>query len=216
MGIISYFNSRPSARGDLHVAHCVYDCHYFNSRPSARGDPLTATAVLSISYLFQFTPLREGRQAQTVGFLRRWYFNSRPSARGDSMQYNMSIRKIISIHAPPRGATFYNLDHDTAFEFQFTPLREGRPRLKARIWVFSAISIHAPPRGATSATCQKTGALIFQFTPLREGRQARRNRPPSKSDFNSRPSARGDKQGNGQPTTSVNFNSRPSARGDFA
>ena len=34
----------------------------------------------------------------------------------------------ISIHAPPRGATVLNKTNDEWYEFQFTPLREGRPR----------------------------------------------------------------------------------------
>ena len=49
-----------------------------------RGATVLERLLVSVG-LFQFTPLREGRQ--------------------QSMQYNMSIRKIISIHAPPRGAT---------------------------------------------------------------------------------------------------------------
>ena len=76
---------------------------------------------------------------------------------------------------------------------------------------------------------------VFQFTPLREGRRRRRSALTSRKNFNSRPSARGD--GNGecpeadecisihapprgatrhhQPTSTISyFNSRPSARGD--
>ena len=82
--IARYFNSRPSARGDPCCVGCLQGHNDFNSRPSARGDidipehdvkagisihapprgATTATAVLSISYLFQFTPLREGRHGQ--------------------------------------------------------------------------------------------------------------------------------------------------------
>ena len=56
---------------------------YFNSRPSARGD-LTPFSADKNTNLFQFTPLREGRQA----------IDARREALAD-----------ISIHAPPRGAT---------------------------------------------------------------------------------------------------------------
>ena len=141
-------------------------------------------------------------------------FNSRPSARGDFHLHLLVALQIISIHAPPRGATNF---------------RAGNP-------LDRKISIHAPPRGATSClvarrwptsyfnsrpsargdvrgrgspsaqrfqfTPLREGRLgtmgsrllwsIFQFTPLREGRQGRgdvRNRRPY---FNSRPSARGD------------------------
>ena len=80
----------------------------------------------------------------------------------------------ISIHAPPRGATF---------------------RLSF-VLVASRISIHAPPRGAT-VTVQ--GGLIswrvFQFTPLREGRRTDGALTERACHFNSRPSARGDRNG---------------------
>ena len=55
--------------------------------------------------LFQFTPLREGRPTRTATSGRPEYFNSRPSARGDAQQVGDAGLLIISIHAPPRGAT---------------------------------------------------------------------------------------------------------------
>ena len=121
-----YFNSRPSARGDKCINHTVSVEHIsihapprgatagcitvvavssnFNSRPSARGDnSLKSEAVNS---LFQFTPLREGRQA-FVEFCLKKYAG-------------------ISIHAPPRGATHQRERFSPSTLFQFTPLREGR------------------------------------------------------------------------------------------
>ena len=76
----------------------------------------------------------------------------------------------ISIHAPPRGAT-----------------KAVRKEMKALI-----ISIHAPPRGATYADALMAFDIEFQFTPLREGRRNSHCRCAGGSDFNSRPSARGD------------------------
>ena len=123
---------------------------------------------------FQFTPLREGRpfpvsespgvgkisiHAPPRGATSRGrtsatasaYFNSRPSARGDRRQTRPSRR--------------------ITWRFQFTPLREGRPRAPAR-----------------QAAC-----TLFQFTPLREGRPDKtRARLLATIYFNSRPSARGD------------------------
>ena len=121
----------------------------------------------------------------------------------------------ISIHAPPRGATiaihvsrrfeafqFTPLREGRhgrtahkfpSFKFQFTPLREGRLQRRARDVPVVVISIHAPPRGATWTTL-----TICRFT---------RN-------FNSRPSARGDKLILNVYKCCCHFNSRPSARGD--
>ena len=53
---------------------------------------------------FQFTPLREGRRDEA----------------------EPSPEVIISIHAPPRGATTAELIDEVLEKFQFTPLREGR------------------------------------------------------------------------------------------
>ena len=82
--------------------------------------------------------------------------------------------------APPRG-------------FQFTPLREGRPRAPAR-----------------QAAC-----TLFQFTPLREGRPTQHRQLLLPGHFNSRPSARGDQSRQQKRQRPADFNSRPSARGDM-
>ena len=56
----TYFNSRPSARGDICPKRGAKLYSNFNSRPSARGDA-------------------RGGKIENAGK----YFNSRPSARGD-------------------------------------------------------------------------------------------------------------------------------------
>ena len=56
------FNSRPSARGDRFRHLLSAAPTYFNSRPSARGDG-NGKSTLMAGNAFQFTPLREGRQA---------------------------------------------------------------------------------------------------------------------------------------------------------
>ena len=146
------FNSRPSARGDDYVIRdgitLAISIHapprgatkwkrkrkprrYFNSRPSARGDQSKKQQRKSAT--FQFTPLREGRRVRLdLEAYRLPYFNSRPSARGDEKRKTEWNETLISIHAPPRGATACP--------------RDGRAGL--------AISIHAPPRGATAKDMQ--------------------------------------------------------------
>ena len=166
------FNSRPSARGDSPRKAGETFRLDFNSRPSARGD------------IHSSNP-----KADTGNF------NSRPSARGDGRDENaFSPPDFISIHAPPRGATFprssrwWTLRHFNSrpsargdykalttyspTTFQFTPLREGRLE-GAELSAVISISIHAPPRGATPRFRCSTTCCLFQFTPLREGRQKR-------------------------------------------
>ena len=123
-----YFNSRPSARGDDAHGTPITPTVNFNSRPSARGDECMKTRFW-LRKPFQFTPLREGRLL----------------AKGEKQTYT-----IISIHAPPRGATFPLVGAvRTKRKFQFTPLREGRP----------------------AQTGKELMDRVFQFTPLREGRR---------------------------------------------
>ena len=165
-----HFNSRPSAGGESGGGRADWRMGYFNSRPSARGD----------------------FQIRSFGLLSL-HFNSRPSARGDAVIAQHVRRQIvISIHAPPRGATRgrsrsppprqfnsrpsargdagLNTADDITKLFQFTPLREGRHTECHTMAQADFISIHAPPRGATNT--------ISRLSRHRH--------------FNSRPSARGD------------------------
>ena len=187
------FNSRPSARGDDNPCILRRNPRNFNSRPSARGDlprvprrggrdisihapPRGATLTVSAAcspFLFQFTPLREGRldaKEENSGFFLTFQFTPLREGRLTVSVYD-SPRGAISIHAPPRGATYpehlhragrfdFNSRpsargdkvavHATIFfkVFQFTPLREGRRAIRRHCWQWKR----------------------FQFTPLREGR----------------------------------------------
>ena len=142
---------------------------------------------------FQFTPLREGRHLDLESKAYRVHFNSRPSARGDMnglpgvyppgiFQFTplregrrayptTCARVMISIHAPPRGATH---------------VRRVKPG-------GSPISIHAPPRGATHARHPHPRSLqISIHAPPRGATQPRNRQARCSAHFNSRPSARGD------------------------
>ena len=145
---------------------------------SIHAPPRGATVSRSASPAalpFQFTPLREGRPRgrplvagahgisihapprgsassnPAANLNRSWDFNSRPSARGDRFARQRGQALHISIHAPPRGATMKPvLLFDKLIQFQFTPLREGRPSPDTTTGRDNHISIHAPPRGATA------------------------------------------------------------------
>ena len=100
---------------------------------SIHAPPRGATFSLvhcSSPHVFQFTPLREGRRLYRKGNCYFDDFNSRPSARGDLIMVPSLNAPMISIHAPPRGAT------------------DCCPKIQAIV----VISIHAPPRGATTRT----------------------------------------------------------------
>ena len=189
----SLFQFTPLREGRPGGRHARAAVRYFNSRPSARGDVASSFALLPAGE-FQFTPLREGRPGTAAERLPLILFNSRPSARGDAGAALLASRGKFSIHAPPRGATvshfysfllpsffnsrpsargdrksrksrltgrFFNSRpsargdvmryiKDALKDFQFTPLREGRLALHQIDDAPGRISIHAPPRGATA------------------------------------------------------------------
>ena len=78
------FNSRPSARGDGWAGACAPLPLAFQFTPLREGRPELASKLSDACKLFQFTPLREGRLPQ---------------------EFSMRRAALISIHAPPRGAT---------------------------------------------------------------------------------------------------------------
>ena len=127
-----YFNSRPSARGDITSQGAYPSVSNFNSRPSARGDALQVD-VAAVFRLFQFTPLREGRLARASGRGNRQLFQFTPLREGRPGTERRAICPCISIHAPPRGATIRVTRSSRSVLFQFTPLREGRRDVAAAL-----------------------------------------------------------------------------------
>ena len=159
----------PPRGATLEVAQNGGCCDFdFNSRPSARGD--LSGYIQPSAFLFQFTPLREGRRLVRYFDRVRIAFQFTPLREGRRIAESEPRRLAISIHAPPRGATGVISPLSSCVLFQFTPLREGR-------------------RGVISPL---SSCVLFQFTPLREGRRLCTMRKRRLCYFNSRPSARGD------------------------
>ena len=165
-----YFNSRPSARGDLPLPSPIAGSKFqFTPLREGRRQPLLRT---DNTRLFQFTPLREGRLIKTGIFCQHINFNSRPSARGDLFDAQATYAESI---------------------FQFTPLREGRHAHGQRGVFALLISIHAPPRGATfTESTINCATENFNSRPSARGDEAEPDDSAGGNHFNSRPSARGD------------------------
>ena len=169
--LFSNFNSRPSARGDQQIKRITIFQHYFNSRPSARGDTRNRRHCWQWQR-FQFTPLREGRRAAAAQSSAAINISIHAPPRGATSDAGRSLQSSnISIHAPPRGATIAFL------------LSSRNPR----------ISIHAPPRGATSRKLwRQYRHSISIHAPPRGATTCSPRIRWKQSNFNSRPSARGD------------------------
>ena len=84
-----------------------------------------------MNFVFQFTPLREGRHVREIPACEYKVFQFTPLREG-----RLEADGIFG----------------AATQFQFTPLREGRllPLPRRRNRAGGRISIHAPPRGATN------------------------------------------------------------------
>ena len=84
--------------------------------------------ITCVVYIFQFTPLREGRRATDPG-------------KDDII--------FISIHAPPRGATIKIAGSKFVYAISIHAPPRGATTCERRYPIDGGISIHAPPRGAT-------------------------------------------------------------------
>ena len=83
----------------------ILNRRHFNSRPSARGDGTVSKSALCV-IRFQFTPLREGRRNSFPPRRASRTFQFTPLREGRLLLVVFgAIVTIISIHAPPRGAT---------------------------------------------------------------------------------------------------------------
>ena len=146
----SYFNSRPSARGDAACGGFRHPGGHFNSRPSARGDGAGRLDRREGGH-FNSRPSARGDAPYSSSRPRRRHFNSRPSARGDDVQQEAAKPTAFQFTSLREGRRkiieLLHLD----MEFQFTSLREGRRLSELNCLPTRSISIHVPPRGATRA-----------------------------------------------------------------
>ena len=122
--------------------------------------------------MFQFTPLREGRQVRygklcslnsfnsrpcergdkpkIYSRYRHLYFNSRPCERGDLANGLVCTDENVSIHAPARGATWRYRKRNSSWDcFNSRPCERGDIASDCKAIYSLPVSIHAPARGAT-------------------------------------------------------------------
>ena len=146
------FQSTPRGRGDNRFGDKMGGIAKFQSS-SLRGATCTRATCARFGFLFQSTPLREGRHGLHGHHVRGLRFNPRPFRRGDTCMFGLpDVPVVVSTHAPNRGATFCRVWLLFPRTFQSTPLREGR-RCKfvpGIVRISEAVSIHVPVRGATT------------------------------------------------------------------
>ena len=188
-----YFNSRPSARGDVCGKYSdnsiTISIHAPPRGATARDNALPKTWSISIhapprgattgmmsvsaACVFQFTPLREGRRQIHVLRQTRHISIHAPPRGATRCNRHRSYRQQISIHAPPRGATRGGKSSEGSKNFNSRPSARGDP----------TSSRHERRRRPFQFTPLREGRLnralcgapdtVFQFTPLREGRPSK-------------------------------------------
>ena len=168
----SYFNSRPSARGDTEIIRNLDMVCISIHAPPRGATPKRREIILGGK--FQFTPLREGRPESFAAEARKYISIHAPPRGATRVAVVLLRRRNISIHAPPRGATGHQHAgrHHQAISIHAPP-RGATAVLRGECAETEMISIHAPPRGATAGVEKNRKGALFQFTPLREGRQLR-------------------------------------------
>ena len=143
---------------------------------------------------FQFTPLREGRHIFGLIPKEEWLISIHAPPRGATGDcFRRCPLLLISIHAPPRGATAQrSVPTATTLYFNSRPSARG-DGFPHHVRCAGHISIHAPPRGATTLWQTCVGNHVISIhAPPRGATRWLYTQPSFSRYFNSRPSARGD------------------------
>ena len=152
-----YFNPRSHERSDEIQLASHTDYPLFQST-LPREERRELLQVRRTDSLFQSTLPREERRQKATYKPCTNNFNPRSHERSDFLVMLGTIKLIISIHAPTRGATVNALCIINNNWFQSTLPREERRRTDSLKMFKFSISIHAPTRGATI-----TADLMVQY-----------------------------------------------------
>jgi len=145
---------------------------------------------------------RAGRDTDAPGASWTRLVSIHAPARGATEQLSGGLRlRIVSIHAPARGATTYATVVDAGTSFQSTRPRGARPPFLLQRPCSFWVSIHAPARGATMQDDRRLYWRVFQSTRPRGARQFREKRIDDLDCFNPRARAGRDRKRIRPPTS---------------
>ena len=119
--------------------------------------------------IFQYQPLHEGLRELCAG----------------------KVHPVISIPAPPRGASQVLSIREAVLKFQYQPLHEGLPDSivdQGIEFVFQYQPLH---EGLRLCKVTSTSLAVFQYQPLHEGLPSLDTEGRATEDFNTSPSTRG-------------------------
>ena len=121
--------------------------------------------------LFQSTPLHEGRLASGAMENRAAKFQSTHLHEGRRATGKTTAICDVSIHAPARGATYFQPAPRFHRGVSIHAPARGATIVRIIVSIDVRVSIHAPARGATESAELAEAVGMFQSTPLHEGRR---------------------------------------------
>ena len=138
----------PTRGATLPILPCRQDNSISIHAPT-RGATQSKLMPIADMTLFQSTLPREERHCLIVKTSLYSYFNPRSHERSDLKRCKYMRYKIISIHAPTRGATFSLNEVLRCPDISIHAPTRGATALLILCRQLWNISIHAPTRGAT-------------------------------------------------------------------
>ena len=125
-------------------------------------------------YCFQFTRPRRARPAFLRDEAPAVRFNSRAREGRDLLSdVASSISRLVSIHAPAKGATQSTQGKDPRKEFQFTRPRRARPSARPSEPPLGGFQFTRPRRARRKRGNNAVARKLFQFTRPRRARRLR-------------------------------------------
>ena len=168
---VMIFQFTPLREGRLEFLRLGSSQRYFNSRPSARGDMVSRTRQCGYGISIHAPPRGATRKIDNVNSGLCISIHAPP--RGATIiQAAMRHFYNISIHAPPRGATQYqNVSVDTFVISIHAPPRGATYARDVIVRPQTYFNSRPSARGDDAKADIDKLLKEFQFTPLREGRQ---------------------------------------------
>ena len=147
---IEDFNPRSHEGSDITVFNLKPAFKTFQST-LPRRERLTVFNLKPAFKTFQSTlPRRERRFSQTSTDRWKKDFNPRSHEGSDVCIYSIFTNNSISIHAPTKGATFFQKRKRTLTTISIHAPTKGATIVRLIVVCMSLISIHAPTKGATA------------------------------------------------------------------
>ena len=133
----------------MNIWFISWDWKSFNPRTHTGCDIFLILFVF-INFGFQSTHPHGVRHTRPICSVSDESFNPRTHTGCDITRIDMRKQSDVSIHAPTRGATYYDKDIRSKTQVSIHAPTRGATARRIALGITTIVSIHAPTRGATS------------------------------------------------------------------